>query len=241
MTEKETKLWNAYWQNRTVENRNRLVELYLPLARAAASSEVENFGYHVPVEDLESDAYLALLECVERYRADAGASFKTFARRTIHYRTLDEVRARDIVSRKYRERSTAIVNAQNEFFAEHGRPIANDADLAVALGMTQNNLARLKKYSKYMRIHSTVSLNAAHEGESKLSAKLTANGMNPADAAALRDYESVFVYCSALERAVMLLPAFLNWELDEVARRLRVNVGRVHYLRRRAIENVLTQ
>ena len=62
----------------TVEQRNNLVLENLPLARRIASSRKKKLS-HIHFEELESAAYLGLVEAADRYDPSANDSFPAFA------------------------------------------------------------------------------------------------------------------------------------------------------------------
>jgi RNA polymerase sigma factor (sigma-70 family) len=78
-----------------------LVETYLYLVDEAVG---RNAGRCRPqdLDDLRSDAQLALVEASRQFREDGGASFRTFARRKIGHAIIDGLRNRDCLSRTHR-------------------------------------------------------------------------------------------------------------------------------------------
>jgi RNA polymerase sigma-B factor len=75
-----TASFQDYRRQGRVDQRNDLVEEYLPLARGFARRFARR---GVPLEDLEQVARLALIGAVERFDPEVGVRFVTFAGRTI--------------------------------------------------------------------------------------------------------------------------------------------------------------
>ncbi len=58
---------------------NELVEQYVPLAKKLAYQKKRVLPKFIDVEDLESAAYLGLVEAANRFKTDHGVTFSTFA------------------------------------------------------------------------------------------------------------------------------------------------------------------
>ena len=119
-------LFLAWQRDGDVVARERLVELYLPLARRLARRYVRSSE---PFEDLVQVASVGLLHAVDRYDVDRGRPFASFAVPTI----LGEMRRyfRDSgwalhVPRAAKERALEVRDAAESLRAAHGRsPTAN--------------------------------------------------------------------------------------------------------------------
>ena len=73
-------VWARYAANPSTEDRDTLVEGYLPLSRAIARKFA---GRGAEAEDLEQVAAMALLKAVERFEVGRGLRFSTYATPTI--------------------------------------------------------------------------------------------------------------------------------------------------------------
>jgi RNA polymerase sigma factor (sigma-70 family) len=76
----EERLWRRFGAGRDPADRERLVELYMPLARRMAA---RYSGVSEPYEDLLQVASLGLLNAVDRFDASRGIPFAGFAKPTI--------------------------------------------------------------------------------------------------------------------------------------------------------------
>ena len=61
----------------------RLVEKYMPLAKKLAGERKKGLPRYIDYEDLESAAYMGLVEAASRYDKTLGVAFSTFAYRRI--------------------------------------------------------------------------------------------------------------------------------------------------------------
>ena len=80
VAEHEAELWRRFRSDADPALREQLVHLYLPYARAiAAQLYARRGGQAFEFEDYFQYASIGLMECVDRYLPDQGASFKTYA------------------------------------------------------------------------------------------------------------------------------------------------------------------
>lgn len=86
-----TELWESYLKNRDVKLRNKLVEMNLSLARKLAHSN-HSRNQSVPYEDIEQQAFIALIYCVENFNPDKGYRFSTYAVPAIKGRLMNFIR-----------------------------------------------------------------------------------------------------------------------------------------------------
>lgn len=114
--------WEAYWSNRSIKNRNVLVERYRPLAISIAR---RNLDYARDVgssmanhDDLVSIAQEALIGAVERFDPARGAGFAHYARLRISGQIKDALRADDYLSRRTRQKVRALREGRADTLSE---------------------------------------------------------------------------------------------------------------------------
>ena len=78
-----------------------LVETHLYLVDEAVRRNARRYRPQ-DLDDLRSDAQLALVEASRQWRASGGAKFTTFARNKINHAIIDGLRERDCLSRSHR-------------------------------------------------------------------------------------------------------------------------------------------
>ncbi len=116
--------------------RNEVVEAHLRLARSA----VRRYARRNPgmAEDLEQVALLAMVRAADRYRPDSGASFRTFATRTIDGELKRHLRDRSWNVRPPRSRQEHylhVCRAREELAQQLGRS-ATTAEVAARTDLT---------------------------------------------------------------------------------------------------------
>ena len=116
-------LWNRYRENPSIQNRNALVEQYLPFAKTVAETYcarrgIQNFADR---EDFASIGALWLLKLIDRYDPRK-ALFETYASKRIVGAIRDELRKQDIVPRRKRALFTEIRTTERTLANDLGRP-----------------------------------------------------------------------------------------------------------------------
>lgn len=97
-------LWSRYWQDRSRENRNRLVIFYAPLVTIVARRFARRARSLDSLEELCSFGRFGLIDAVEKWDASAGFQFATYATKRIQGAIIDELRRDDFLPRRLRAR-----------------------------------------------------------------------------------------------------------------------------------------
>lgn len=118
----EPALWQIYWQQRTVKNRNRLVVHFLPLVRPLMVSLVRANGYWFPVDQIDNLVSLGherLIGLVESYKPGR-KSFKSYLRQGLSRVLSQYIEDRDRQCRKP-EQPTVSLEAVSAHNAQQAR------------------------------------------------------------------------------------------------------------------------
>ena len=76
----------------SIENREAVIKEYAPMIKYVAIRIAKRLPPHIEVDDLISVGVLGLIDAVEKYDADRGAKFKTYAEFRVRGAILDELR-----------------------------------------------------------------------------------------------------------------------------------------------------
>lgn len=71
-------LWKQYLKTQSHEDRNVLVEQYVPLVQLQAARLSRKLPVHIGYEEICSAGYEGLIEAVEGYNPDRNVKFETF-------------------------------------------------------------------------------------------------------------------------------------------------------------------
>lgn len=75
----ETALWQAYTTDRSIDNRNRLIEHYIPYMESRACLYLKKRPRARELDEIKSHATLGLINAVERFDPTPGFKFSTYA------------------------------------------------------------------------------------------------------------------------------------------------------------------
>src|SRR5258708_5464735 len=129
-------LWRDYRANpNSVELRNQLVELYLPLVKYNAERIWARLPDGVDLDDLISAGVFGLMDAIEAFDLERGVKFETYCVPRIRGAMLDELRTMDWVPRLVRSKATRLEEARKSLEAQIGRPPRSD-EMAAKLGVS---------------------------------------------------------------------------------------------------------
>ena len=120
-------LWSSYKKERDIEQRNALIEHYLPLVRLVAGRLAIGLPSHVDRDDL-------LLDAIERYDPTRRNKFETYAGVRIRGAMLDYLRAKDWMPVTMRQRIRKYSDASAQLASELGRE-ATDEEIRERMGI----------------------------------------------------------------------------------------------------------
>ncbi|MDO4550826.1 MAG: FliA/WhiG family RNA polymerase sigma factor [Planctomycetia bacterium] len=154
-------LWKEYKENPTVEIRNQLIEIYMPLVRFNGERVRARFPNEVELDDLISSGYFGLMDAIEAYDLSRGVKFETYCTARIQGAMLDEIRNLDWVPRLIRSRASKLNDVVRKLEISLGRT-PTDAEISQAMEISLAEVQKLKKETATVGL---VSLNRKHTGE----------------------------------------------------------------------------
>ncbi len=126
-------------QLRTLDERDRLVEQFLPLVRYVVARLPVTLPGSLDRDDFYSVGVMGLMHAATTYDPQRGAAFKTFAYTAIRGAILDEVRKHDPVPRNRRDRLRKMERQHAALRAALDRE-PTPSEVATALGCSEQDL-----------------------------------------------------------------------------------------------------
>ena len=228
---------------RSRQERDRLVEQYLPLVRHVVSRLQVTMPATLSRDDFFSVGVMGLMHAAAAYDPGRGASFKTFAFTAIRGAVLDEIRKHDPVPRSRRDRIRQIDKSVVHLRAELGRAPTIE-ELAERMEVSANHLD-----DDLLALHTcrTLSLDDGSFGNGDDDAGLgnilvDERNVDPSDAVATHEMTSRLARAISelpeVERNVVVLYHYEHLYLKEIGEIIGVTESRVSQVLSRALERL---
>ena len=135
-------VWRRYKKSSSVETRNQLVEMYLPLVKCIAERVRSKLPSSVQLEDLMSAGVFGLMDAITRYDLDRDVKFETYCSTRIRGAILDELRKLDWVPRLVRSSAHQIEGVSRDLQSKLGR-LPSREEVAEAMGLSKERFEDL--------------------------------------------------------------------------------------------------
>ncbi len=231
-------LWQRVRQDGDPDARRELLGRYLGLVHHAAREVVPRVRDAVSLDELVSAGSLGLLQAMDGFEPERGLAFSTFAMRRIRGAILDDLRARDPLSRSDRAQVKRVDAAVAELEQQIGRA-PNTTEIAAHLGLDYESVARLRQRTAVV---ASISLEG-EPGARAVADRLSGDEEMTADET-LDESERNGALQTALdalpsrERLILSRSYFEERSLREIAEEMGVTESRVCQLRAQAIKRL---
>lgn len=229
---------------RTQEERDRLVEKYLPLVRYVVARLPVTMPAMLDRDDFYGVGVMGLMHAASTYDPTRGASFKTFAYTAIRGAILDEIRKHDPVPRNRRDRLRLIEQASKDLYATLNRE-PTMAELAEAMQSTVEELEedfQALHTARTLSLDDTSSAHGDEDSTSLASALADESVADPGEGASAKERLELLTKAIAelpeTERHVVVLYYHERLFLKEIGQVLNVTESRVSQILTRATERL---
>ena len=215
--EEVSRLWEIYENNRTAENRNKLIEHYLYLLYKPVKDIYPVCRNTQEESDIFQSAVIGLIEAVELYSKEKNAQFKTFSRWRIHGSIIDYLRKSSLVNLPYKARKK--LNEERLKFERENIDFENPYSVTSLDALLENADSRGFAES----LHADLSRQPEIETEEKML---------------LEDIHKILQTLPFDEYETIVHYYFMGKTLDEIAKLLNMTRSGVWQIRKRAIETI---
>jgi len=212
-------LWQNYEENRTVENRNKLVEHYLYLLYKPVKNLYPVCRSSQEMTDIFQSAVIGLIEAVECYSNNKNTAFKTFSRWRIHGSIIDYLRKSSLINLPYKVRQQ--LNSDRLKSESENTDFENPYHITSLDAINENFDAENRSLIDSLRTDASDSPDVITEEKMILEDVYEAMKTLPFD-----EYTTVVQYY------------FLGKTLEQIAGKLQTNRSGVWQIRKRALNSI---
>ena len=208
------------------------IRRFLPMVRRIAWHVHGTGRPGIEIEDLIQSGLVALTECAQRHAGPGEDGFAAYAKMRVRGAMVDLIRRTIPLSRGAADRRKVLRQKEEQLRVQLGRQ-PSPGELAVAMGIDENELASLRRASEPLRFESM--------DEVYSDSDMAFADDRPDSLRLLQDEElrgSVIAAIAALpERLQMIVQLYFVEELNlsEIAGVLSVSIPRVHQLKAQAL------
>ena len=224
-------LLSSYKKEQDIEQRNALIEHYLPLVRLVAGRLAIGLPSHVDRDDLLSSGFFGLLDAIERYDPTRRNKFETYAGVRIRGAMLDYLRAKDWMPVTMRQRIRKYSDVSAQLASELGRE-ATDEEIRERMGIGE------KEYRVMLRELGAATLIPLDDYLAGGGEKAAEDGGPSAQLEATEIKETLAAAIDRLpekERIVVSLYYYDELTLKEISKILHLTEARISQLHSKAV------
>lgn len=236
-------IWREYRRSRDEKLKHELILNYLPLVRYLAGRLAVKLPPFISQEDLESYGLFGLLEAVEKYNPDFGASFKVYAYNRIRGAIIDEIRKLNWIPRTMWQKIQNLNNARERLQSELGEAFNNEV-LAEALGISLTELHKLSGQANLLSFSSLDETLPLADGEMLRWGDMVQDPASPDPLEVIEKKEGRQLLVKSInelpekDRIVLSLYYKEGLTLKEIGKVLEVSESRVCQLHTRALKRL---
>ena len=223
-------VWTEYFQTRSEDCRNKLMENYLRLVKYAAERLWAKLPDKVEQDDLMQAGIFGLKDAIEAYDPERGVKFETYCSPRIRGSILDELRSMDWVPRLVRSRAHQLNRAMQTLEAQLGR-IPTDQELAAELELDKTEFHRLQRDANAIGLISLNNKFNENEGEKdirEIDIIEDQKSKNPVTEAQKRDLKNLISKgLTRAERLIVILYYYEEMTMKEIGATLDLSESRV--------------
>jgi RNA polymerase sigma factor for flagellar operon FliA len=223
-------MWRSYQAERNDENRNALIELYMPLVRYNAERVWAKLPNEVELDDLVSCGIMGLMDSIASFDLDRGVKFATYCSRRIRGAILDELRDRDWVPRIVRNRMRKVEDARKNLEAQLGHNPNHD-ELAKEMQLPPEEFKRVindTNRSVFISLSRPRNENDSHKDFCEIDVLEDKKSCNPVMDIQKKDIKELIMRgLSRAERLIVLLYYYEEMTMKEIGSTLDLSESRV--------------
>lgn len=226
----------------SINQKEILVEKYIPLVKYLASRVMIGKTKYIEYEDLVSYGVIGLLDAINRFDSEKGMQFSSYATLRIKGAMIDEIRRCRPISKgamdKLAKYNESVEVLQNKLMRE-----PNLKEIALYMGISEEEVSQIENHINYMSIISLESVLYSDDDDITIMDTIEdRDSISPEES--LENDEKIKILQEAIEmlkekdKLVLKLYYYEKLTLKEIGVILEVSESRVCQLHSRAIRNL---
>ena len=226
----------------SINQKEILVEKYIPLVKYLASRVMIGKTKYIEYEDLVSYGVIGLLDAINRFDSEKGMQFSSYATLRIKGAMIDEIRRCRPISKgamdKLAKYNESVEVLQNKLMRE-----PNLKEIALYMGISEDEVSQIENHINYMSIISLESVLYSDDDDITIMDTIEdRDSISPEES--LENDEKIKILQEAIEmlkdkdKLVLKLYYYEKLTLKEIGVILEVSESRVCQLHSRAIRNL---
>ena len=223
-------IWKQFFENKTEQLRNELMENYLPIVKYTAERIYIKLPDKVELGDLISAGIFGLMDAIDAFDPARGVKFATYCTPRIRGAILDELRSMDWVPRLVRSRAHQLNNVTRTLEAHLGR-LPTDKEIAKELALNIKDFRRLQRDATAIGLVSLSNKFGESDGDKdihEIDVIEDKKSRNPAIEAQKLDLKNLLTKgLSRAERLILVLYYYEEMTMKEIGVTLDLSESRV--------------
>ena len=228
-------------KNLTTEERNEIVENYLPMIQCIARRISSRLPSHIQYSDLISNAVIGLMDAIQKYDPSRNNKFKTYAEFRVRGAILDALRAQDWAPRSIRDKVKRIDRVTKFLEQKLSRP-PNENEMAEALEISLEEYHAMLNQTKEVSLVSIDESSLFNHTEKNFVLKMLEDTDSSVHQINKKSLHKIIVEAikelPERQRIVLSLYYYEEFNLRKIGQILQVTESRVSQLHAQAIERL---
>ena len=239
--QKELQQEKLFKKKLTVQERNQIVESYLPMIQCIARRISSRLPSNIQYSDLISNAVIGLMDAIQKYDPSRNNKFKTYAEFRVRGAILDALRAQDWTPRSIRDKAKRIDRVTKALEQKYSRP-PNEQEIAEALEMSLEEYHSMLNQTKEVSIVSIDESAIFNHTDKNSVLKMLEDSDSSLQKINKKSLQKVIVEAikelPERQRIVLSLYYYEEFNLRKIGQILKVTESRVSQLHAQAIERL---
>lgn len=225
-----------------IEQKEQIVEKYIPLVKYIASRVSMGKNKYMEYEDLVSYGMIGLMDAISKFDEEKGMKFSSYASIRIKGAMIDEIRKCRPISKGAMDKLSRYNETVERFQKENFRE-PTTSEIAKEMGIQVSEIGEIENYINYISVVSLENV-IFSDGEDITVMGIIEDKNSPSPEQSYEKEEQVEILAKAIEalkekdRIVLNLYYYEELTLKEIGKVLNVSESRVCQLHSRAIRNL---